>query len=112
MNCRFWGSVLLPLAAGLDLPYILWKVWHDQEITATDRAYQSGVVGRHLVGDTKHLLLSLRGRPRNWTGAYPGRWTALRNYGAMFFDRNARTLVLTREDPKPFLGRILQDLLG
>jgi len=112
INARFWGSVLLPLAAGLDLPLIFWKVLNGQAVTSDELAYEAGVIGRYLFGDSKHLAHALKGRPRNWPGEYPGRWEALRDYLALFFDRKSRNLLLTREDPRPFFGRLMEELFG
>jgi predicted ATP-grasp superfamily ATP-dependent carboligase len=112
VNARLWGSILLPLAAGIDIPYILWKVWHDESVTEAELTYRIGLVGRYLFGDTKHLLLALRGRPRGWPGEFPGRWPTLRDYAGMFFRRDVRTLLLTADDPRPFFGRFFQELFG
>jgi predicted ATP-grasp superfamily ATP-dependent carboligase len=112
VNGRLWGSILLPLAAGLDLPLILLKVWSGQPVVEAERRYRVGVVGRHLVGDTKHLLLALRGRPAGWTGPFPGRWQALGGYLGAFFSGEAQTLVLTADDPLPFFSRLLQQVAG
>jgi len=112
VNARLWGSILLPLAAGLDIPYILWKVWHNEPVNEAELSYRVGLVGRYLFGDTKHLLFSLRGRPRGWPVAFPGRRRALCDYISMFFRRDVRPLLLDMEDPVPFFARFLQELMG
>ena len=62
INGRFWGTVLLAPAAGLDLPYLYWKILNRMEIRPEETHYQIGVRGRYLVGDTKSLLISLMGK--------------------------------------------------
>ena len=111
INGRLWGSILLPVAAGLDLPYILWKVANAEEVGASETRYREGVVGRNLFGDTKHLLSVLKGRPREWPGHFPGRWEAVRDYVSLFFSQS-QSLLLTNDDPRPAFGRILQELFA
>ena len=112
VNARLWGSILLPLAAGLDIPYLLWKVWHGEPVSEDELDYRVGVVGRYLFGDTKHLMLALRGRPSGWPGEFPERWVTLRDFMGMFFRRDVETLLLTKDDPGPFFARFLQELFG
>ena len=108
INGRFWGSVLLAIAAGQDLPYLYWKMLNGMEIRPEEKTYRVGVRGRYLVGDTKCLFLSLKGAPKRWKGQLTKRGAALRSYIGSFFDRQTAELILTRDDPMPFLGRLIQ----
>ena len=108
VNGRFWGSILLALAAGLDLPYLYWKMLNGLEILAEETRYEVGIKGRYIVGDTKCLLLSLKGKPKNWPGQMATRGFAIRSYLRSFFDRRTVELILTRSDPAPFLARLIQ----
>ncbi len=110
INGRFWGTILLAPAAGLDLPYLYWKMLNGIEIRPEETRYEIGIQGRYLVGDTKCLLLCLKGRPKSWPGEFPTRWTAVKSYVKSFFDNRTRDLLLTRDDPKPFFARLIQDL--
>ena len=110
INGRLWGSILLPIAAGLDLPYILWRVATGREVSIKE-PYRVGVVGRNLFGDTKNLFTVLRGRPKGWPGHFPTRGQALRDYLRLFWAESCG-LLYTRDDPKPALARVLQDVLG
>jgi len=110
INGRFWGSVLLALAAGLDLPYLYWKVLNGLEVSPEETTYRVGLRGRYLVGDTKCLALCLKGKPAHWPGGFPSRWPAVKTYVQSFFDKSTRELILTSEDPMPFVGRLLQEL--
>jgi predicted ATP-grasp superfamily ATP-dependent carboligase len=108
INGRFWGSVLLAIAAGQDLPYLFWKMLNGMEIQPEEKTYRVGVRGRYLVGDTKCLFLSLKGAPKRWKGQLTKRGAALKSYIGSFFDRQTAELILTRDDPMPFLGRLIQ----
>jgi predicted ATP-grasp superfamily ATP-dependent carboligase len=109
INARFWGTVLLAPAAGLDLPYLYWKMLNGMEIQPEEKCYQIGIKGRYLVGDTKWLLLCLRGKPRQWPGEFPKRRSAIRSFIDSFFDKRTAELIITRDDPMPFAGRLLQE---
>jgi predicted ATP-grasp superfamily ATP-dependent carboligase len=110
INGRFWGTILLAPAAGLDLPYLYWKMLNGMDISREETGYRTGVKGRYLVGDTKCLLLCLKGKPRNWPGRFAGRMVALRSYMRSFSDQQTTDLILTRDDPKPFFARLVQVL--
>jgi predicted ATP-grasp superfamily ATP-dependent carboligase len=108
INGRFWGSVLLAIAAGQDLPYLYWKMLNGRDVGPEEKTYRVGVRGRYLVGDTKCLLLSLKGAPKRWKGQLTNRGAALKSYIGSFFDRQTAELILTSDDPMPFLGRLIQ----
>jgi predicted ATP-grasp superfamily ATP-dependent carboligase len=108
INGRFWGSLLLAIAAGQDLPYLYWKMLSGMEIQPEETTYRVGVRGRYLVGDTKCLFLSLRGKPKRWPGEIAKRGAALRSYVRSFLDCQTTELILTRDDPLPFLGRLMR----
>jgi predicted ATP-grasp superfamily ATP-dependent carboligase len=110
VNGRLWGSIHLALAAGLDLPYILWHIASDGT-APTESDYVEGVVARNLFGDTKHLVKALKGRPKQWPGPYPSRWRATRDYISLSFSR-PRGLLYTTDDPKPAFARVLQEVFS
>jgi len=110
INGRFWGTVLLAPAAGLDLPYLYWKMLNGMEILPEETSYRIGIKGRYLAGDTKCLALCLKGKPKSWPGEFPTRWSAVKSYIGSFFDQNTQDLLLTRDDPMPFVARLIQDL--
>lgn len=110
INGRFWGTILLAPASGLDLPYLYWKLLNGMEIRPEETRYQIGVKGRYLVGDTKCLLLYLKGKPKNWPGQFNRRWFAIKSFVGSFFDRKTKELILTSDDPMPFFARLVQDL--
>jgi predicted ATP-grasp superfamily ATP-dependent carboligase len=110
INGRFWGTILLALASGLDLPYLYWKMLNSMDIGPEETVYRAGVKGRYILGDTKCLFLCLKGKPQNWPGAFASRLAAIRSYLGSFVDRNTADLILTRDDPKPFFARLLEVL--
>jgi hypothetical protein len=100
--------VLLASAAGLELPYLYWKKLNGIEIRPEETHYRTGVRGRYIVGDTKCLWLCLKGKPPDWPGEIAGRWDSLKSYFGSFLDRRTTELILTSDDPVPFLGRLMQ----
>lgn len=108
INGRFWGSVLLAIAAGQDLPFLYWEMLNGMDIRPEETVFRVGVRGRYIVGDTKSLFLSLKGAPKRWKGQVTTRGSALRSYIGSFFDRRTAELILTPDDPMPFLGRLIQ----
>ncbi|HTZ56700.1 MAG TPA: ATP-grasp domain-containing protein [Acidobacteriaceae bacterium] len=108
VNGRFWGSILLASAAGLDLPYLYWKMLNGLQVQPGEKRYRVGTRGRYLVGDTKCLLLSLRGKPRNWPGTMATRSAAAMAYLQSFFDPQTVELIFTGSDPAPFFARLVQ----
>jgi predicted ATP-grasp superfamily ATP-dependent carboligase len=108
VNGRFWGSVMLASAAGLDLPYLYWKMLNKAQITEAEKRYRIGIRGRNIVGDSKCLLLCLKGGHDRWPGQTVTRTSAVKSYVESFFDKRTHEMILTWEDPLPFLGRLIQ----
>jgi len=62
INPRFYGSLPLSIAAGVDFPYLLYRMALDGDIEKSFE-YKIGVRYRNLLwGDTKHLLYVLLGK--------------------------------------------------
>lgn len=59
INGRFWGSLPLSLAAGIDFPYGLWQLLVEGSVTVPSR-YRLGVYARNAKRDLKWLWLNLR----------------------------------------------------
>jgi hypothetical protein len=76
INGRFWGSLPLAIAAGVDFPGMLANLMLDRPIDPP-REYKVGVRCRHLKGDLSYLVAALKGPPPNWTGAFPSRAAAI-----------------------------------
>ncbi len=76
INGRFWGSLPLAIAAGVDFPLLLVQQLLGLDITPPG-SYRYGVRCRHLKGDLSYLAATMKGRPRHWTGPFPKRLEAL-----------------------------------
>jgi predicted ATP-grasp superfamily ATP-dependent carboligase len=55
INGRFWGSLPLALAAGVDFPYYLYQVATDDRPTGPE-TYPVGIVARDAVAELKHFV--------------------------------------------------------
>ena len=79
INGRFWNSLPLAIASGVDFPFLL----HTLAVRGACPEcfdYRIGVRCRWLAGDLRHLVRVLRGRPAGWTDAYPSRLSTLREF--------------------------------
>ncbi|VAW54766.1 ATP-grasp enzyme-like protein [hydrothermal vent metagenome] len=59
INTRFWGSLQLAVDAGVDFPYLLYKLACEENVEATSH-YITGTKLRWLLGDFDNLYLTLR----------------------------------------------------
>jgi predicted ATP-grasp superfamily ATP-dependent carboligase len=67
LNPRFWGSLSLPIKAGVDFPDLLCRMAMGEEVDPVT-TYRLGVQGRTLLpGDLLHIL---RARRRDWRGFF------------------------------------------
>lgn len=110
INCRLWGSIMFPLSIGVDIPYIWWKSVNGMEVTEDETRYEPGRRGRYLLGDTKCLLQTLKGKPKEYPGAFPGRIEALASYLYSFVDPRTKNLLLGAGDMGPFWARLRKQL--
>jgi predicted ATP-grasp superfamily ATP-dependent carboligase len=108
VNGRFWNSLALPVHSGVDFPLLVARLAMDGEI-APVTAYRTGVRCRWWLGDVRHVVAVLRGRPASFEGRFPGRLETL----AAFFTpvHGTRHDNFTWDDPLPELGDWI-DFLG
>jgi predicted ATP-grasp superfamily ATP-dependent carboligase len=101
VNGRFWNSLPLAIAAGVDFPRLLVELGTKGSIT-TQPAYREGVRCRWWLGDFRHLLQVWRGAPAGYPVAFPSRMATLRD----FVMPQAGTVHdnFTLSDPLPELG--------
>ena len=91
INPRFWGSLALAIEAGVDFPFLLYKLAMDGDVEPV-MDYQAGVQCRWLIpGDMLHFIKN------------PERFRL--NPG--FFDFRIKDDIISRQDPLPALGRVL-----
>jgi len=72
VNGRFWNSLALPVIAGVDFPAMLFRLASATDVGPVP-AYRAGVRCRWWLGDVRHLVAVLRGRPPEFQGYFPGR---------------------------------------
>lgn len=77
VNGRFWNSLPLAVAAGMDFPFLLYRLAVDGDIVPVE-TYQVGVRCRWLLGDIRHLISVAKGPPAGWPAHFPKRWETLR----------------------------------
>jgi len=77
VNGRFWGSLELAVAAGVDFP-ALWTGLLQGRRVPPPLGYQTGVTSRWLWGDVKRVLYILAGPPPGCLDHYPGILEGLR----------------------------------
>jgi hypothetical protein len=76
VNGRFWNSLPLAIAAGMDFPFLLYRLAIDGDI-APMNSYKVGVRSRWLLGDLRHLISVVQGPPPGWPDKFPKRWETL-----------------------------------
>jgi predicted ATP-grasp superfamily ATP-dependent carboligase len=108
INGRFWGSLQLAIDAGIDFPYLLYKMTRDGDIPESLN-YKVGVQSRWLMGDIDHLLaMMLKSKaalrlPEN----HPGKLRTLYEF-SKFYKSNMRYEVLRPGDIRPFFHEITE----
>ena len=105
INGRPWGSIALPIAAGIDYPRYLIDWCLTGTVPANNLYYRRGTVCRRIVAELGHLSNLRKGRPANWPGDYPRFWSSLLKiavpwYPGMHYD----DLWLT--DPRPWFAEL------
>jgi len=97
INARPWGSIQLAIYAGVDFPYLLYKMALGKKVEKID-TYKEGVKFRWLIpGDILHFISN----PKRFN-LKPGFFD--------FFDKNTTYAVISKDDPLPVLGKILTGL--
>jgi ATP-grasp domain-containing protein len=108
VNGRFWGSVQLAVAAGIDVPR-WWVTMLEHGVVPPSPGYREGVTLRWLWGDVKRFLNVLRGAPLGFPGPYPTRRQGLTGlFGAQPDGTPLESW--QSADPWPALGEWVQGL--
>ncbi|MBF0555757.1 MAG: ATP-grasp domain-containing protein [Nitrospirae bacterium] len=94
INPRFWGSLQLAINAGVDFPYLLYRLAMDGDIDPVTE-YKTGVMCRWIIpGDLLHFIMN-----PNRFHMRPG-----------FFDMTIKDDLLSLRDPMPVIGRLASAL--
>jgi predicted ATP-grasp superfamily ATP-dependent carboligase len=97
INPRFWGSLSLAVAAGVNFPYLLLKMSRGENFKPVEH-YQIGKKCRWLLpGDILHFIFN------------PKRMDLLPGF-FNFWDKQTSYDILSLKDPLPILGRMLTPL--
>lgn len=104
VNARFWGSLQLAVSAGVDFPYLLYRLANNERIDVPD-GFTVGLRSRWELGDLDHLLIRLFKDPKSvhLPLNYPSRMTVLKDFFCDFFRSSVKNEVLRISDPKPFV---------
>ncbi len=108
VNGRFWGSLQLAIASGVDFPLLWVRLLRGEAVSPTE-SFRAGVTLRWWWGDMKRLGYILHGRPAGFTGTFPSAWQGLRE----LFGRQPPGTKLEawdRGDPWPAVGEFLQGI--
>ncbi len=102
INGRFWGSLQLAIDAGIDFPYMLYRMTKDGDVPE-QFDYRVGVQSRWLIGDFDHLMMIML-KSRNalrLPKGHPGRLKTLYEF-VKFFKPRQKYDVLRFNDIRPF----------
>ena len=109
INGRFWGSLPLAVIAGVDFPYLYYRLAQGLDVES-DNGYVQGAVSRHFMSDLHNLYEVLFKRDPMRAVAYPTRRRALRNFFVL--PRGCRSDVLDRRDIMPALAEVIDTGVG
>jgi predicted ATP-grasp superfamily ATP-dependent carboligase len=108
VNGRFWNSLALAVHSGVDFPALVARMSIDGDVDPVLN-YRSGVRCRWWVGDVRHLVAVMRGRPAGFEGRFPGRLETLAAFCTPV--RGTRHDNFMWDDPFPEFGDWI-DFLG
>jgi predicted ATP-grasp superfamily ATP-dependent carboligase len=100
INGRPWGSIQLPIAAGIDYPRFLADWILDHRLPPSEIKYREGIECRRMVGDLGHLENLRRGTPPEWPVPYPNFWLSLIKMAVPWYP-GLRYDDVSLDDPKP-----------
>jgi predicted ATP-grasp superfamily ATP-dependent carboligase len=106
VNGRFWGSLELARAAGVEFPALWLELAQGVRPTSTPE-YRPGVVRRWLWGDFKRVVHVLRGAPRGYPHEYPSRRDVLLEVLGRQ-PEGTRSETWSLDDPLPAIGEWVQ----
>lgn len=107
VNGRYWGTISLPIFAGVDFPYYHWQLVHGEEPAVAEK-YAAGTNWRWTAGHVwrlNELLIAAR-------RSVPARNELLHTLRdrASLFDSSIRDALFTSSDPMPAIFELFQVL--
>jgi protein-tyrosine-phosphatase/predicted ATP-grasp superfamily ATP-dependent carboligase len=104
INARFWGSLPLALAAGVDFPFYLYQMWVEGT-RDFPRVYRTGIYCRNLVNDFHWMRKNWRADRHDPTVSAVARWRLPAELGRLVTLReHSDTLVW--DDPRPGIAEL------
>jgi len=101
INPRFWGSLEVAMRAGVDFPYLLYRMTMDDDVnTVSD--YEVGVKGRYLGQDMYYVISLLTDALPSPSILRPHRLHAMLKW-LKFYEPRTFYDMLCKDDPVPFL---------
>ncbi len=107
VNGRFWNSLPLAIASGVDFPRLLVESFMGGRVEFSEE-YRENVVCRWLLGDVNHLGRVLMGRPKGFTSDFPDRAQTILAFLRDCINPNINYDVWSLKDPIPFFVEILE----
>lgn len=99
VNPRLWGSLYTGILAGVDFPYLLYRLAMDGDIPPVD-TYRTDMKARYF------FTLDL------WCmAAHPRKRSIAKQWFADFFDPHTKMLIPSWRDPLPLAGKFLASLV-
>lgn len=109
VNARFWGSLQLAIDAGVDFPYLLYRLAVGEPLENVT-GYRIGTKTRWLLGDLDHLYLTFK-NSSELPHARPSKWRTLIQF-LNLFPKSTRYEVNRWDDLRPFFVELNQYLRG
>jgi predicted ATP-grasp superfamily ATP-dependent carboligase len=100
INPRFWGSLSVAVKAGVDFPYLLYRITMDGDTQKVSH-YKAGVKGRYLEQDLLHIFSLFKSASSNPTAQTQKRLRMLMNL-LKFYEPGVFYDLLELRDPLPF----------
>ena len=104
VNGRFWGSLNLAIRAGVDFPFLLYRLAVGEKVEGRAE-YRIGLKSRWELGDLDHLLIRLKRDPDHpsLSGTRVRKRDAVGAFLADFFRPSVIHEIFNSRDPGPFL---------
>jgi predicted ATP-grasp superfamily ATP-dependent carboligase len=99
INARLWGSLHTGMVAGVDFPYLLYRMAIDDDI-APVTTYRTDMKARYFF--TLDLLC---------LATHPRKRSIARQWFADFFDPHTKMLIPSWRDPLPLAGKLIASLV-
>jgi len=109
INPRFWGSLQLSISAGVDFPYLLYRLAVDGDVEPV-HSYRLGVKCRNIFGDVRHLLSVMRGVSADVDFKRPSRLKTLIEF-MKFFEKDLYYDFFASDDPLPAIVKLVNPVL-